>query len=196
MLCKVLPGEIFPWFVRFWNAGTCFKFCDLFPGVNNAVIVNSCLVCEEGFEVWLFCKAYCFSLFSISEFWRLFSGWESLHQQGFAVGSLLEEFPGFVCFWFAGKCLSWFQNDLLGRNLWQGLPRVFDILVLFGIKVVNFLCSGREGFQLYTRVCLASSSGLWLFRGMTSKCQVWRLLHMEQGVVRGEWCFWLWVFCF
>ena len=68
MLCKVLPGEIFPWFVRFWNAGTCFKFCDLFPGVNNAVIVNSCLVCEEGFEVWLFCKAYCFSLFSISEF--------------------------------------------------------------------------------------------------------------------------------
>ena len=35
-----------------------------------------------------------------------------------------------------------------------GLPRVFDILVLFGIKVVNFLCSGREGFQLYTRVLL------------------------------------------
>ena len=77
-----------------------------------------------------------------------------------------------------------------------GLPRVFDILVLFGIKVVNFLCSGREGFQLYTRVCLASSSGLWLFRGMSSKCQVWRLLHMEQGAVRGEWCSWLWVFCF
>ena len=70
------------------------------------------------------------------------------------MGSLLEEFPGFVCFWFAGKCLSWFQNDLLRRNLWQGLPRVFDILVLFGIKVVNFLCSGREGFQLYTRVLL------------------------------------------
>ena len=107
-------------------------------------------------------------------------------QQGFAVGSLLEEFPGFVRSWFAGKCFSWFQNDLLRRSLWQGLPRVFDILVLFGIKVVNFLCSGREGFQLYTRVCLASSSGLWLFRGMTSKCQVWRLLHMEQGVVRGE----------
>ena len=106
-------------------------------------------------------------------------------QQGFAVGSLLEEFPGFVRSWFAGKCFSWFQNDLR-RNLWQGLPRVFDILVLFGIKVVNFLCSGREGFQLYTRVCLASSSGLWLFRGMTSKCQVWRLLHMEQGAVRGE----------
>ena len=51
MLCKVLPGEIFPWFVRFWIAGTCFKFCDLFPGVNNAVTVNSCLVCEEGFEI-------------------------------------------------------------------------------------------------------------------------------------------------
>ena len=34
--------------------------------------------------------------------------------------------------------------------MWQGLPRVFDILVLFGIKVVNFLCSGREGFQLCT----------------------------------------------
>ena len=62
-----------------------------------------------------------------------------------------------------------------------GVPMGFDILVLFGIKVVNFLCSGREGFQLYTRVCLASSSGLWLFGGMTSKCQVWRLLHMEQG---------------
>ena len=44
------------------------NFCDLFPGVNNAVTVNSCLVCEEGFEVRLFCKAYCFSLFSISEF--------------------------------------------------------------------------------------------------------------------------------
>ena len=27
-------------------------------------------------------------------------------QQGFAVGSLLEEFPGFVRSWFAGKCLS------------------------------------------------------------------------------------------
>ena len=74
-------------------------------------------------------------------------------QQGFAVGSLLEEFPGFVRSWFAGKCFSWFQIDLR-RNLWQGLPRVFDILVLFGIKVVNFLCSGREGFQLYTRVLL------------------------------------------
>ena len=37
-----------------------------------------------------------------------------------------------------------------------GLPRVFDILVLFGIKVVNFLCSGREGFQLYTRVLLGN----------------------------------------
>ena len=27
-------------------------------------------------------------------------------QQGFAVGSLLEEFPGVVRSWFAGKCLS------------------------------------------------------------------------------------------
>ena len=45
-------------------------------------------------------------------------------QQGFAVGSLLEEFPWFVRSRFAGKCFSWFQNDLR-RNLWQGLPRGF-----------------------------------------------------------------------
>ena len=66
MLCKVLPGEIFPWFVRFWIAGTCFKFCDLFPGVNNAVTVNSFLVCEEGFEIWPFLQGFLF--FFIFEF--------------------------------------------------------------------------------------------------------------------------------
>ena len=66
MLCKVLPGEIFPWFVRFWNAGTCFKFWVLFPGVNNAVTVNSFLVCEEGFEIWPFLQGFLF--FFIFEF--------------------------------------------------------------------------------------------------------------------------------
>ena len=99
------------------------------------------------------------------------------------MGSLLEEFPGFVCFWFAGKCLSWFQNDLLRRNLWQGLPRVFDILVLFGIKVVNFLCSGREGFQLYTRVLLGK-----FFRVVAvqrNDLEVWRLLHSAHGARGG-----------
>ena len=112
-------------------------------------------------------------------------------QQGFAVGSS-QGCPFLDCWEVLQLVSKWpFKEEFVA-----GLPRVFDILVLFGIKVVNFLCSGREGFQLYTRVCLASSSGLWLFRGMTSKCQVWRLLHMEQGAVRGEWCSWLWVFCF
>ena len=88
MLCKVLPGEIFPWFVRFWNAGTCFKFCDLFPGVNNAVIVNSCLVCEEGFEILaFFARRSVFLFIRVQSLDVCFQVEKVYFQQGFAVGS-------------------------------------------------------------------------------------------------------------
>ena len=88
MLCKVLPGEIFPWFVRFWIAGTCFKFCDLFPGVNNAVTVNSCLVCEEGFEILaFFARRSVFLYIRDQSFDVCFQVEKVYFQQGFAVGS-------------------------------------------------------------------------------------------------------------
>ena len=88
MLCKVLPGEIFPWFVRFWNAGTCFKFCDLFPGVNNAVTVNSCLVCEEGFEILaFFARRSVFLYIRVQSLDICFQVEKVYFQQGFAVGS-------------------------------------------------------------------------------------------------------------
>ena len=62
------------------------NFCDLFPGVNNAVTVNSCLVCEEGFEILAFFARR--SVFLYSQSLDVCFQVEKVYfQQGFAVGS-------------------------------------------------------------------------------------------------------------